>query len=62
MLLEEFFSDDKALKAQILELNYVFKVILFNNDRVVEVKEFKGKTIDYVRDYCENYVLKVMQY
>lgn len=62
MLLQEFYSDDNYLKAQIFELNYVYKVIFFNKDKIVDVKEFRGKTIDFVKDYCENYVQRIMQF
>jgi len=61
MLLQELVSDDNKLKAQIFELNYIHKVIFFNDNKVVEIKEFKGKSIHYIRDYCENYVMRIPQ-
>jgi hypothetical protein len=61
MIIDEYFSDDELLKAQIMLLGYTYKVLMFNNEQVVEIREFKGKTLDYVKDYCENYVQGVMQ-
>jgi hypothetical protein len=59
MLLDEFVSEDKSLKAQIFEIHYVYKVIFFFNDKVTEIKEYRGKSADFVRDVCENYVLGI---
>ena len=61
MITDEYFSDDGLLKAQIMLMGYTYKVLMFNNERMVEIREFKGKTLDYVKDYCENYVQRVMQ-
>ena len=61
MLLHEFVSDDGELKAQIFELNYVHKVIFFKDNKVIEIKEFKGKNIQYIEDYCENYIMRIPQ-
>ena len=62
MLLQEFVSDDKTLKAQIFEMHYIYKVIFFYKDNVVEIKEYRGKPINIVRDICENYVLGIKTY
>lgn len=62
MLLHEFISDDGELKAQIFEMHYVYKVIFFFNDKVTEIKEYRGKSLNEVSEICKNYVLGIHTY
>ena len=62
MLIEEYYSDDKSLKAIIAEIDYIYKVTCIKDGVVVEVRSFEGKSIHYVRDFCENYTMGVVQF
>ena len=62
MLIEEFYSDDKSLKAIIAEIDYIYKVTLLKDEKPFDVKSFPGKSIHYVRDFCENFVSGLIKY
>lgn len=60
MLIQEFYSDDKTLKAEIYQVDYTHKVILYSNNEIVDVKDMKAKSLEIITDYCENFVMRSM--
>ena len=54
MVVENFVNNN--YRAQILLINYTYKVLFYNNNNLVKLEEYKGKTLQEVKEICQLFV------
>jgi len=56
-MISQFWSDDKTREAVIFN-DDGFVVMLYENEKLIEVRPVRGHTLQYAEDLSENFVMK----